>query len=76
VTDPRPAEDCPACGATRFAAFRYCRSCGHDFEPPDVGDGEVVVPAPPEGALVTGVARGSDGLDGRRIEAFRPWRDD
>jgi len=36
----------------------------------------LVVSAPPEGAFVTGVARGSDGLDGRRIEAFRPWRDD
>ncbi len=74
--DPDHGDACPACGATRLAAFRYCRSCGHDFEPPDQALGDIIVSAPPEGAFVTGVARGSEGLDGRRIEAFRPWRDD
>jgi hypothetical protein len=76
MTDLEPGDACPACGETRLAAFRYCRSCGHDFEPLDPHPADLIVPAPPEGAFVTGVARGAEGLDGRRIEAFRPWRDD
>lgn len=26
-------EKCPDCGTRRIGAFRYCRSCGRDFEP-------------------------------------------
>ena len=28
-----PPSRCPACDTKRVAAFRYCRSCGYDFEP-------------------------------------------
>jgi rubredoxin len=76
MTDLEHGGDCPECGASRLAAFRYCRSCGHDFEPADPSAGDVIVPGRPEGGFVTSVARGTEGLDGRRIEAFRPWRDD
>ena len=31
--EPQPSRSCPQCGAARVANFRWCQSCGVDFEP-------------------------------------------
>ncbi len=31
--DQAGSEMCPTCRSPRVGSFRYCRSCGHDFEP-------------------------------------------
>ena len=31
--EPQPSRNCPQCGAARVANFRWCQSCGTDFEP-------------------------------------------
>ena len=31
--EPRPTRSCPTCDSPRVANFRWCQSCGTDFEP-------------------------------------------
>ncbi len=31
--EPQPSRSCPTCGAPLIANFRWCQSCGTDFEP-------------------------------------------
>jgi hypothetical protein len=36
-------ETCPTCGTARTGSFRFCRSCGLDYDP----TGPIAAPAPP-----------------------------
>ena len=74
IETPPLVSTCPACETRRLAAFRYCRSCGFDYEPPiDPLADPIVVPAPPPGMLATGTIPAPGALEGRRTEANRPW---
>jgi hypothetical protein len=44
-TAEAPKESCPACEAVRVGNFRFCRSCGFDFEPASARPA-TVLPAP------------------------------
>ena len=35
-------EECPKCGTVRVGSFRFCRSCGMDFEPSRPSEADVV----------------------------------
>src|SRR3972149_5054674 len=38
---------CPQCGTARLGAFRYCPSCGFDFDTATAGQGAPAPPQPP-----------------------------
>ena len=57
---------CPKCGAARTGSFRFCRTCGLDFDAPETGTptapGGVLAPA---SAADPGTSRGSETAGGK-----------